>query len=239
MGEDIILDQDYLASGSMAIAGVIVGSLLTYFLSKKMHRKDRLTGEIYRPLIGQAAQLHAIVSLGSSPDLAGLENVKHDGLYYVIDKEVRKKADLALQEAKNYRDLYEASDGRIGNIIKEVMESLASGENLEKYRGGAYEFSYAAYVNNRYMGSTRVRNCIFVGKTPIEVLKADRPIIDERSVRSYIGGYDVERSLADELVQIMLRRCEEDATIREARMLRFSLLDRLQEVIKSAKEEIT
>jgi hypothetical protein len=230
--------QDIIIGAVVALIGAIIGAFLGYLFSEMGQKKERLINGIYRPLLGQVGNLFKEIEEGKPPDLTSYKNVMQDGLYVVMKSQIREAADLAFFETKNYKDKYDASKGPIDRIIKQQIEKLARAKDLEKYRGANYILNYTAFIEGTYMGGSMLRDSLLRGKMPAQVLIEKRPVLKNSNIISYIGGYEIDRKLADSISQSSLKIADEDQIIKNTRSQRIILLDCLEKLIILLKKEI-
>jgi len=242
-----ILDKEFSTKlGEMierAIAkkgATIPKNLATYFPLKLERKTNALVEAIYAPLLGQLNEIVDKLTDGiEMPDLAGFEKIRKDGMYVAIDGEARNKANEAYLNLESYQDAYKASTGRISKIIREEVEKLLPKlEDAEKYRGGGYEVTYRAFIDHQYMGSVDLRHCLRIGKTPVQILTENKPKLEDSDIDCLLAGYELNRRLADPMVEIALKRADEDSVIQEDRLQRQSLLGNLQELIEMLKKQV-
>ena len=79
------VDPGIITGIAATLIGTIVGAFLTYTLSKTQRRNERLIEGIYRPLLGQLGQVLERIQDADSPDLKGLDAVRQDGMYFVMN----------------------------------------------------------------------------------------------------------------------------------------------------------
>jgi hypothetical protein len=162
--------QDTIVSGTFAILGVIVGVVTTHFLSKARWRTERLTEGIYRPLLGTIGRISETIREGGDPNLDSLKKARYDGLYFVMDRQVRELSEEAYSAIREYKDAVEASRASIDTIVRQQIDRFAKGEDVEKFRSGGHEVNYRAFIDHQYMGSIELRDCLLIGRMPSEIL---------------------------------------------------------------------
>jgi len=214
-----------------ALVYVALGAIFGYFVSKIQRRSERLIEGIYEPLLGQVGQIEEKIQDGRTvPDLESLEKTRQGGMYFVVDGKTKKKADSVYQELKNYQTMYNASTGAINKIIEEeVGKVLVQLENPERYRDRPYDVDYRAHIVGVHVGNANLRDCLRIGKTPVQFLSETKPRVKDSEIDCLLAGYDIERRLVDPMAKLALGKANEDSVVQETRSLRNSLLRDLQE----------
>jgi len=227
-------------SGFLALVGVFVGTLLGFVLSKIQRRKERLIEGIYEPLLAQVGVTKDNIQDGMKmPDLGALDETMQSGWYLVMDDKVKKKADLVYQELKDYRAAYTPSGVTLNKIIEEeVKKVLAKIEKPERYKDVPYDVVYRAHIVGAHVGSANLRECLRIGKTPLQFLRETKPTVKDSEIDCLLGGFDIERRLVDPMAELALKKANEDSIVQETRALRNSLLGHLQELIKMLSEQV-
>jgi len=221
------------------LVGVFVGAVLTYFVSLRIRRKGRLAEGIYEPLLGQVGEIKDKIQDGREmPDLDGFEKTRHYGMYFVMDDEVKKKADLVYQELKDYQTMYNASTGSINKIIEKEVELRLSSVELEKYRDRPYDVDYRGHIAGRHVGNANLRDCLRIGKTPLQFLHETKSKVNDSDIDCLLSGYPFQRISADFISVSALATVKFDSVVQETGSLRNSLLRDLQELIEMLKEKV-
>ena len=222
------------------LVGVLVGAVLTYFISLSVRRKERLIDGIYRPLLGQIGQILEKITDGTElPDLSHLEKTRQDGMYFVIDDTVKKIADHVYEELKDYRDFYEASTSSVDGIAEEeVQKIIPKLEKPERFQGRTSNVFYTAFIDHQFMGRVSLRDCLRIGKTPVQFLIEKRPVVKDSDITCLIAGSEVEREVTDLIVEPALKKADENKAIIRFRSKRQSLLKDIQELIEILKKQI-
>jgi len=221
----------------IGVVGVLLGAILGQLLHRRVlvesislqreeRRRERLSEGIYRPLLGQVGRIREQIFDGESPDLTGLEQTMQDGMFYIMDEKVRKEAIAFSVVARLYKEILETSRARSASIVREEIERLLRdrGADLERYRGGGLELVYRAFIDHLNIGIVSLGDCIFLDKTPLQILRERTTSTKEASIDSNIGGYPVSRELADIISESALERARKDADIVAARTLRQNIL---------------
>ncbi|WP_455276844.1 hypothetical protein [[Eubacterium] cellulosolvens] len=226
----------------IANISVIVGAILGYLFSRREKRKERLIDGIYRPLLGQISRAFEEIKNGKMPDMKEFEEIKQDGLYFVIDENVKEPTDQIYQELMGYKDLYDASMGRINQIVREEVEkkieTSAQGKDLEKYKSGDKKVNYRAFINHKYMGSINLSDCLLIGKTPVQILTERRTILKDSNIDSNISGRSAKRTLTDAIAKFALFQANKDTVIQDARLQQQSIIEDFNELIENLKKKV-
>jgi hypothetical protein len=98
--------------------------------------------------------------------------------------------------------------------------------------------SYSGFIDHAFMGTVNLQSCLIVGKTPVEWIIQKRPLLKESNIGCNIGGWSVERPLADEISRSALQRAEMDQSIKEARSQRQLVLRDLQDLINTLGSKV-
>ena len=220
------------------LSGVIIGAILSYFIFKRQKTSERLTEGIYRPLLGQVGQIFEKMQHREMPDLKIFDQIRLDGMYYVMDEKVKEKASQVYQRLKDYQNAYATSVGRIDKIIDEEVEKVVVQlKDPEKYRRGR-GVAFSAFTEGQFMGRINLEYCLRMGKDPLQVLKEEKPRLKDSDIECLIAGYTVDRRLADPMVESALKKVNEDLDIQEESSLRNSLLIDLQGLIEMLKKQV-
>jgi hypothetical protein len=232
------LTDAILAGAIAAILGGLFGAVLTHLLSKTRARNERLIEGIYRPLLGQLGKVLERIRDADSLDLEDLDAVRRGGMYFVMEEGMRKMVDQVYEEIKEYKDRRDASSSRAQAIVREVVQNFVPAQDLDKYRSGGFEVSYRGFIDHAFMGTVNLQSCLIVGKTPVEWIIQKRPLLKESNIGCNIGGWSVERPLADEISRSALQRAEMDQSIKEARSQRQLVLRDLQDLINTLGSKV-
>jgi len=219
------------------LVGVLVGAVLTYFVSLRVRKKERLVEGIYRPLLGQIGQISEKIENGEMPDLSGFEKIMQDGMYFIINEEIRQETNRMHQRLKLYKNAYDGSTPYIDEIIREEVEKvLPQLEDPERYRGGGYDVNYRAFIIHQFMGSQSLRDSVRVDKTPVEVLREMR-LVSDSDIDSNIGGVSVERRFADAIAESVLERARVHVLIMFEKSFRQVVVRELRDLIEMLKKQ--
>jgi len=221
----------------IGVAGTILGVVLGQRMQRRAliesisfqreeRRRERHSEAIYRPLLGQVNRIRDQIFAGESPDLDGLERTMQDGMFYVMDEEVKKHAIAFFVAVKLYKDSVEISGARGATIEREEIARLLRDweEDLSRYRRGGLELAYRAFIDNLSMGTVSLGDCILIDKTPLQILRERIVSAKEARIDSNIGGEPVSRELADKISESVLDKARGDSDITATRMLRENIL---------------
>jgi len=92
-------------------------------------------------------------------------------------------------------------------------------------------------MNNRYVGDVNLRESLLIDKPPTQVLMEKKPMVKDSDIRSTIGGYEVERPLADAIVKSALERLKADETVQNLRGQRALVLHDLGFLLEKLKKK--
>jgi hypothetical protein len=232
------VDPGIITGIAATLIGTIAGAFLTYTLSKTQRRNERLIEGIYRPLLGQLGQVLERIQDADSPDLKGLDAVRQDGMYFVMNETLKKMTRQAYDEIKGYKDRYGASSSRARAIVRELVQNFVPAEDLDKYRSGGSEVTYRGFIDHAAMGSVTLQSCLLIGKTPVEWLIEKSSLLRESHIDCNISGHSVGRHLADEISDSALQRADLDPLIRDTRSQRQLVLRDLEDLIKTLSAKI-
>jgi len=227
-----------LAGAIVALLGAAFGAVLGHIFSKTRARNERLIEGIYRPLLGQLGLLLEKVQDVENLDLMGLEGVRRNGMFFAMDESLRKMTSQVYKEIKEYKDRYDASNARAQAMVREAIQNFAPTQDLGNYRSGGFEVTYRGFIDHAFMGMVDLRSCLLVGKTPVERMIQNRPLLKESNIDCCISGYKVERHLADEISKWALQRAEMDQSIKDARSQRQLVLRDLHDLINAVSSKI-
>ena len=221
----------------IGVVGVLLGTILgqlmhrralveSISLQKEERRRERLSEGIYRPLLGQVGRIREQIFDGESPDLAGLERTMQDGMFYIMDEKVRKEVIAFSAVASVYKEIFNTSRARSASIVREEIRKLLRDKeaDLEKYQRGGLELVYRAFIDHLNIGIVSLRDCVFLDKTPLQILREKTTSTKEASIETNIGGHPVSRELADIISESALERAKKDDDIVAARTLRQNIL---------------
>lgn len=237
------MNQDALVTAviamSSAIAGAAIASGLTYKLTTRSERKNRLIEGAYRPLLGQIGHLWRAIEDYQAPNLAGLEKTRQDGMYWRMNEEIREIENEAYRKLADYKEVYGRALVRAWDIIKEeIRKALEYVADPERYRAGTWEVNFNASVNGVNLGSEDLRGCLLKGKSPVQILKERSPNLEESDIHPLVCGLDFERALADAIVKSALEKAGLDTFILDMRSKRESLLEDVQRFMDALRSYV-
>jgi len=223
------------------ILGTLGGIVLGYFISKRLRRSDRLIEGIYEPLLGLVGQIDKNVRDSKEmPNLDNLEEIKRSGMYFAIDKEVKKMEDIVYRKLKEYQTMFNASEPIINRIIQEEVEKVIPNlEDAERYGHRPYDIEYRPHIAGVHVGHANLRECLRIGKTPIQFIKetATRKIEDS-DIDCLLAEYQFDRHLADSISELAKEKVDRDPIVEETRTLRKSLLEDMQKLIEMLTKKV-
>lgn len=232
------LTDAILAGAIVALLGALFGAVLTHLLSKTRARNERLIEGIYRPFLGQLGKVLEKIQDADTLDLKGLDIVRQDGMYFVMEEALKKMANQVYEEIKGYNDRHDASSSRAQAIVREAVQNFLPAQDQDKYRSGGFEVTYRGFIDHAFMGTVALHSCLLIGKTPVECLVEKRPLLKESNIDCNISGCKVERYLADEVSRSALARANLDPVIQDARSQRQLVLGDLEDLIKTLSARI-
>lgn len=234
------LGREYLVLAS-AVVGALIGGFISDFLSHGRERKMMMSERVYQPLLYQAGLIAEKVRDGMMPDLTGLEAVRHDSLFRYREDKVQTATLLLIMYATMYREYYPAARDGVKRIIKEEIESLASGrqEDLVKWRSGGYEVSYRAFIGYEPIGIADLGSCLLVGRTPTQFLLERHNILQghpSAEIDANISGCSVEKTFADTLSESSLKKADNDQAVQIFRGLAKMIMEEPDNLAKILKK---
>jgi len=225
------------------LVGVVVGVYLGSVLSKVQRRKERLIDGIYEPLLGEFGAIKYEIEDGRRmPELDDLDETRKGAMYFalsIVHDEVKKKVDSVYLKLKDYQTRYKASGGILNKIIEEEVEKIRPQlEDPEKYRDRPYDVNYRAFIVGQHVGDASLRECLRIGKAPLQFLRETKPTVKDSDIDCLVSGYLVERRLVDPMAESALKRADGDPAVQETRSQRESLLAELQKLIELLTKEV-
>jgi len=236
------LGMEYLALIS-AVVGALIGGFISDFLSHGRERKRMMSERVYQPLLYQAGLIAEKVRDGMMPDLTGLEAVRHDSLFRYREDKVQTATLSLIMYTRMYREYYPAARDSVKRIIKEEIESLASGrqEDLAKWRSGGYKVSYRAFIGYEPIGFADLESCLLVGRTPAQFLLERHNILQRQpsaEIDANISGYNVEKTFADTLSESSLKKADNDDTVQIFRLLAREIMEEPDNLARILKKRV-
>jgi len=234
-------DINTVFSVLFGIGGTLSGIGLGYFISKRLRRSDRLIESIYEPLLSAIGQIHKdILYSMQMPDRNDLQTTKKSAMYYAMDNEVKEMEDIVYRKLKEYQTMFQASGMAINKIIEgEVEKVIANLKDAEKYRNRPYDMDYRPHIAGVHVGHVNLRECVRIGKTPIQFIKETATrTVEDSDIDCLLAGYPFERRLADSISESTLKSANENSVVKETRALRNSLLEDLQKLIEKLTKKV-
>ena len=216
------------------LIGVLIGAVLTYFLSMKAGRKQRLTENIYIPLVGHLGAIRNVIQDGREmPVLDDLDKERRGGWYFTIDEKVKKKVDSVYAQLKDYQIMYKASEATINGIINEEVKGILP--KLEEFLALdrdriPYDVDYQGRIVQQHVGHGNLRWCLLLEMTPRQFLRETKPRVNDSDIVCLINGHEVPRGLVDPVCDSALKKANVDEVVQETRSQRQSLLVELQKL---------
>jgi hypothetical protein len=200
---------------------------------------ERLSNDVYVPLLGQIHQISLDIGQGKKPDLSGFEQTMHQGSFYLMDKQVQDEAARFFISARYYGDMCGVVRTWLSDRIREKIEQLnLKKEDLEKYRSGGYEIAYNVKIRGQvYLDSLELRDALILGKMPIEILKEERPYLTESDIVTHISGYTTERPLVDEIAKSVLDQATK-GPLSDLHKLRKDVEERRKDLVQTVRQQI-
>jgi len=145
---------------------------------------------------------------------------------------------LSAEFLPGQRVLFLISRLRASAIVREVVQNLLPAQDLDKYRSGGFEVSYRGFIDHAFMGTVTLQSCLLMDKSPVEYLMEKKPLLKESNIDCNIGGYRVDRCLADEVSRTALARADSEPLIQDARSQRELVVRDLRELVKTLSAKI-
>lgn len=201
-------------------AVALVSVLLTYVMSTRQSRKERLLEEIYRPLLGQVARTFVGLKIGEMPNMDELDRLKKDGLYYLMDEKVKETVDLFRAEIHSHKDECEIAKGKITGIIKETIGLIGSKYGLRTPSN--CQLIFKAYVEGQPVEFVELEDCLLTHESPRQLLIQKRPLLNSRKfeIKTLLSGFDISQQIGDEIWRSAAETANEDKDIQAVWELR-------------------
>lgn len=210
------------------------GAVLAFLLSRIQRRKERLTENIYIPLLGHLGVIRDRIQDGREmPVLDDLDKERRGGWYYTIDDKVKKKIDSVCEQLKDYQIMYKASEDTINGIIYEEVEGILP--KLEEFLALdrdriPYDVDYQGRIVQQHVGHGNLRWCLLLEMTPRQFLRETKPRVNDSDIVCLMNGHEVPRGLVDPVCDSALKKANVNEVVQETRSQRQSLLVELQKL---------